>query len=113
VGENQKVDDNPTPTATLVRGYLHGDVLHSRPAVINYNRFTAAPCRSRPVVFYGSNDGIIPRREGRAGRRSTASRKWGFIPTEFYYRLRAALPRGIRSSRRTSRGPISRMARSA
>ncbi len=42
-GGNTLVDDpavaNPSPAPTYnVRGFVHGDVLHSRPAVINYSR---------------------------------------------------------------------------
>ena len=35
-------------------GFAHGDVLHSRPAVVNYGR-TANDI----VVFYGANDGML------------------------------------------------------
>lgn len=36
-----------------VRPSIHGDVLHSRPAVVNYGGSTGI------VVFYGSNDGLL------------------------------------------------------
>jgi type IV pilus assembly protein PilY1 len=81
-GENQKLDDNPTPTATLVRGYLHGDVLHSRPAVINYNR-ASQPASRDLVVYYGSNAGVIQAVKG-GQNDADGNEKWGFIPTEFY-----------------------------
>lgn len=42
----------PDPSIT-VRGSVHGDVLHSRPAVINYGGTTGV------VVFYGANDGVF------------------------------------------------------
>jgi type IV pilus assembly protein PilY1 len=38
---------------TPVRPSIHGDVLHSRPAVVNYGGTTGI------VVFYGSNDGVF------------------------------------------------------
>ena len=81
-GENVKVDDNPTPTATYVRGYLHGDVLHSRPAVINYSR-ASQPANRDLVVFYGANDGIIHAVKG-GQNDADGNEKWGFVPTEFY-----------------------------
>jgi len=81
-GQNVLVDDNPTPTATRVRGYLHGDVLHSRPAVINYNRATQ-PADRDLVVYYGSNDGVIHAVKG-GQNDADGNEKWGFIPSEFY-----------------------------
>lgn len=47
---------NKPPTATppiSIRGSAHGDVLHSRPVVINYGGTIGT------VVFYGSNDGMF------------------------------------------------------
>jgi type IV pilus assembly protein PilY1 len=81
-GQNVKVDDNPTPTATHVRGYLHGDVLHSRPAVVNYAR-AAQPVNRDLVVYYGGNDGMIHAVKG-GQNDADGDHKWGFIPTEFY-----------------------------
>jgi type IV pilus assembly protein PilY1 len=81
-GENIKLDDNPTPTATLVRGYLHGDVLHSRPAVINYNRY-GQPAERDLVVFYGANDGIVHAVKG-GQNDADGYEKWGFVPQEFF-----------------------------
>ncbi|MFC5581910.1 pilus assembly protein [Rhodanobacter terrae] len=40
-------------TPVTVRPSIHGDVLHSRPAVVNYGGSTGI------VVFYGSNDGLF------------------------------------------------------
>jgi type IV pilus assembly protein PilY1 len=42
----------PDPSITI-RGSVHGDVLHSRPAVINYGGTIGT------VVFYGANDGMF------------------------------------------------------
>jgi type IV pilus assembly protein PilY1 len=84
-GENVQEDDNPSndPTrATYVRGYLHGDVLHSRPAVINYNRVGQPEDRDL-VVYYGGNDGIIHAVKGGQDD-SDGFEKWGFVPTEFF-----------------------------
>lgn len=47
---------NKPPTATppiSIRGSAHGDVLHSRPVVINYGGTIGT------VVFYGANDGMF------------------------------------------------------
>lgn len=43
---------SPPVTSITVRGSVHGDVLHSRPAVLNYPNLGT-------VVFYGANDGTF------------------------------------------------------
>jgi type IV pilus assembly protein PilY1 len=54
------VGDEPSPPVPAspalpitIRGSVHGDVLHSRPAVINYGSSYGV------VVFYGANDGVF------------------------------------------------------
>lgn len=42
----------PPDPSIKVRGSVHGDVLHSRPAVLNYKNHGL-------VVFYGANDGLF------------------------------------------------------
>lgn len=42
----------PPDASIIVRGSVHGDVLHSRPAVLNYKDVGT-------VVFYGANDGMF------------------------------------------------------
>lgn len=82
--------------STDVRASVHGDVLHSRPATINYSRFpadTSQPANDNDVyVFYGSNDGLL-----RAVKGGTASdeagiapgdERWSFIPREFFPKMR-------------------------
>lgn len=76
--------------ALNVRGSIHGDVLHSRPAVVNYG--------SRGVVvYYGSNDGLF---RAINGNRSAAisnsgntvsvragGELWSFVAPEFVDQL--------------------------
>jgi len=74
-----------------VRPSIHGDVLHSRPAVVNYGGSIGL------VVFYGSNDGIfravngnkdatapgvITMSSGRLVR--PGGELWSFIPPDFF-----------------------------
>lgn len=84
-GQNVRNEDNPTLSMTGVRGYLHGDVLHSRPAVINYNR-SSQPANRDIVVYYGSNDGIFHAAKGGQDD-ADGGEKWGFIPTELFNKL--------------------------
>jgi type IV pilus assembly protein PilY1 len=85
-GANSGLDkDNPIDEKTRVRGYLHADVLHSRPIVINYNRNTP-PDGSDVVVYYGSNGGMIHAVKGGQAD-SDGLEKWSFVPSEFYERF--------------------------
>jgi type IV pilus assembly protein PilY1 len=90
-GINVKGDDNANPNTdpavvkSDVRGYLHGDVLHSRPVVLNYNR-TGQPVGRDVVVFYGANDGFLHAVKG--GLDATdGSELWGFIAPEHFSQL--------------------------
>ncbi len=64
-----------------VRPSIHGDVLHSRPVVVNYGGTTGT------VVFYGSNDGMLHavygRQDGNGG-----DDLWSFLPEEHFGKLR-------------------------
>ena len=90
-GENRQTDDNPAdPTTypaynTYVRGYLNGDVVHSRPAIINYNR-SGQPANRDIAVFYGSNDGIFHAVKG-GQNDADGSELWGFVMPEFFSKL--------------------------
>lgn len=65
-----------------VRGSIHGDVLHSRPAVINYGGNTGV------VVFYGSNDGhfraVNGNQSANIGNVQPGGELWSFIAPEFF-----------------------------
>lgn len=81
--------DEPSPGGTInIRPSVHGDVLHSRPTVINYGGTTGV------VVFYGSNDGTFRAVNGNQVNPPSStltepgSELWGFIPSEFYGKLR-------------------------
>jgi type IV pilus assembly protein PilY1 len=69
---------------TDVRASIHGDVLHMRPAVINYGTPTSG---SNVYVFYGGNDGVF--RAVKGGQADTDGKEqWAFIPQEFFGKLR-------------------------
>lgn len=83
-GGNVNLDDpinkNANTTTTSIRGFVHGDVLHSRPAIINYNR-TADDV----MVFYGANDGMLHAVKG--GQDTSANdgnELWSFVAPEHY-----------------------------
>jgi Tfp pilus tip-associated adhesin PilY1 len=90
-GQDNFEDENSNTSTTDIRASVHGDVLHSRPAVINYARTTGSD--NDVFLFYGANDGIFRAvKGGYAVDAATPSIQpgqelWGFIPEEFFDRF--------------------------
>lgn len=89
-GTDPKKEAEPGPGGNVtVRGSIHGDVLHSRPVVVDYGGTTGV------VVFYGANDGVFHAVNGNrtaaisttAGSVRAGGELWGFIAPEFYGKL--------------------------
>ncbi|MCT7315586.1 PilC/PilY family type IV pilus protein [Ralstonia sp. CHL-2022] len=80
----QEAETGPGSPVTI-RPSIHGDVLHSRPVVINYGGSTGI------VVFYGANDGVFHAINGNQTTGINGVRPggelWGFIPPEFIGKL--------------------------
>lgn len=77
--------DEPGPTttpATTIRPSVHGDVLHSRPMVVNYGGSTGV------VVFYGSNDGQLRAVNGNQSGSGAGEELWSFVPQEHFGKLK-------------------------
>lgn len=94
-GADNKDDENSdgsTSTSTDIRASIHGDVLHSRPAIINYNRYGDD---NDVYAFYGSNDGLLRALKGGIAAHTTGAdillkpgtERWSFIPKEFFSKL--------------------------
>lgn len=78
-------EDNPSLKTQDVRGFVHGDVLHSRPAVINYG---GAKGEEILYVFYGSNDGMFRAVRGGTETDEDAGQEvWAFIAPEHFGQL--------------------------
>jgi type IV pilus assembly protein PilY1 len=77
----------PSP-AINIRPSVHGDVLHSRPVVLNYGGTNGV------IVFYGGNDGVFRSVNGNQVNPASSTlpapghELWGFIPTEFLGKLK-------------------------
>ncbi len=75
---------NTTTGASLgvtVRGSIHGDVIHSSPAVVNYGGSTGV------VVYYGTNAGTL--HAVRGAKTGTGGQElWSFMPREFLPRIK-------------------------
>ncbi len=80
--DNAGDEQGPTTTpTTTVRASVHGDVLHSRPAVVNYGGSTGV------VVFYGANDGMLHAINGNQTGTGAGTELWSYIPEEMYGKL--------------------------
>ena len=74
-------DDERGPGApTTIRPSVHGDVLHSRPAVVNYGNGVV-------TVYYGTNDGMLHAVNGNQTGAGAGSELWSFIPEEHFPKL--------------------------
>jgi type IV pilus assembly protein PilY1 len=85
-GANTMSDDNPAVPVNkaAVRGFAHGDVLHSRPAVVNYGRNA-----NDIVVFYGANDGMLHAvKGGQDVATGSGNELWTFIPSEHFSKFK-------------------------
>ena len=83
-GKDNAVDENLDGSLIDIRPSVHGDVLHSRPAVVNFNRYGD---NNDVVIFYGANDGLF--RAVKGGQNpSDGFEKWAFVPTEFFSRFK-------------------------
>ncbi|MFT7457712.1 MAG: Tfp pilus tip-associated adhesin PilY1 [Planctomycetota bacterium] len=88
-GADNFEDENADTTVSSpydIRTSSHGDVLHSRPAVVNYNRHGND---DDVYIFYGANDGIFRGVKGGFNQSLALQplpghEDWGFIPEEFF-----------------------------
>ena len=88
-GRDNKEDENQNDVFTDIRASVHGDVLHSRPAIVNYNRFSDD---NDVYAFYGANDGVLRAVKGGKGSSepgvSPGDEIWGFVPREHFGKLK-------------------------
>lgn len=80
-GEDNYGDEASPGSPYTVRPSIHGDVLHSRPVVINYGGSTGV------MVYYGANDGMYRAVNGNQTGTNAGKELWGVIPTEFFAKL--------------------------
>ena len=102
-GRDNYEDEKSNTTAPDVRPSTHGDVLHSRPAVVNYGRGSQ---ENDVYIFYGTNDGGLRAVKGGVAAVSgdnhpngdpvqPGDERWTFIPKELmgkFDRLRTRSP---------------------
>ena len=94
-GRDNAENEKSNVTAPDVRPSTHGDVLHSRPAVVNYGRGSV---ENDIYIFYGTNDGGLRAVKGGLGTVSgdnhpngdpvqPGDERWTFIPKEVFGKL--------------------------
>lgn len=85
-GADNKDNEDGNGVSTDIRARIHGDLLHSRPAVVNYNRST--PTDDRDImVYYGTNGGIFHAVKGGQAD-ADGGEKWGMVFPEFFGKLK-------------------------
>ena len=88
-GEDNRGDELGPGGSTTIRPSVHGDVLHSRPAVVDYGGSIGT------VVFYGGNDGMLRAVDGNRTGPTPGQELWAFVPAELFgkfKRVRDNLP---------------------
>lgn len=88
-GTDNAGDEKGPGGDVTIRPSLHGDVLHSRPAVVNYGGSTGV------IVFYGANDGFLRAVNGNQTGSGAGQELWAFVAQEHLpklNRLRANSP---------------------
>lgn len=84
-GQDNVGDEASPGNGYTVRPSIHGDVLHSRPVVINYGGTIGV------AVYYGANDGVFRAVNGNQtsaiGAVAAGGEMWGLILPEFYKKL--------------------------
>lgn len=87
--EAEKGPGATTAVPVPVRPSIHGDVLHSRPAVVNYGALASGgDPKTNVVVYYGSNDGMFHAINGNQTAGINGVRPggelWSFVAPEFF-----------------------------
>ena len=95
-------DETNDGDRTDVRGSIHGDVLHSRPAVINYN---SDGSDNDIVVYYGANDGMLHAIDA-GDSDSDGNELWSFVAPEHFSTLRLLYDNTPGSAGSTAHKPL-------
>lgn len=94
-GRDNRENEKSNVTAPDIRPSVHGDVLHSRPAVVNYGRGSV---ENDVYIFYGTNDGGLRAVKGGLGAVAgdnhpngdavqPGEERWTFVPKDVFGKL--------------------------
>jgi type IV pilus assembly protein PilY1 len=81
-GTDNAADERGPGSPTTIRPTVHGDILHSRPAVVDFGGSTGV------IVFYGANDGMLHAIDGNRTGATPGQELWAFVPEEFLGRFK-------------------------
>lgn len=80
-------DENANGVTSEKRDWLFGDVLHSRPSLVNYSSYASGEesvCeKNTSLVFVGSNDGML-----HAVNDCNGTERWSFIPPDILNKIK-------------------------
>lgn len=79
--DNISGDEKGPGGGVSIRPSVHGDILHSRPAVLNFGGEIGI------VVFYGGNDGMLHAVSGKQSGEDAGNELWSFVPQEMFGKL--------------------------
>lgn len=99
-GRDNKDNEDLNGVTTDVRASVHGDVLHSRPAVVNYNRNGDD---DDVFVFYGTNDGLLRAVKGGSLASGGGKEQWAFVAEDHFSKLKRLRDQSPRISSLTPR----------
>lgn len=86
--ENENFDASLIPITNEVRPSVHGGVVHSQPAVVDYGGTIGV------VAFYGADDGVFHAVKGNQND-TDGTELWGFIAPETYPRFNRLRDNGL------------------
>lgn len=81
-GSDNAGDETGPGGGTTIRPSAHGDVLHSRPAVVNYGGSTGV------ILFYGANDGLLHAVDGNQTGTGAGEELWTFAAPEHFSKFK-------------------------
>ena len=94
VGKDAYDEDNDG-NKTEKRGWILGDILHSRPQIVSYGSYTVATeesdcSRNKTFIYVGGNDGMM-----HAFKDCDGSEAWAFVPPDILPMLQYLGPTGF------------------
>jgi type IV pilus assembly protein PilY1 len=81
--EDADTDTTETRATSTTEAWILGDILHSKPVIVNYQTYPFTPTNesdcllNKSLIFVGANDGML-----HAFRDCDGSEAWGFVPPD-------------------------------
>ena len=101
-------DDNGNAVTAEKRDWILGDILHSKPLIVNYNSFPFSTANesacgtNRTMIYVGTNDGML-----HAFRDCDGGEEWAFIPPNVLPNLKELAARPAKHTYFVDSSPVS------